>query len=74
MANVLNDALGLLGTTTYSLPGRIESGLKENQDIVAAIAAHDPEIAERAAHDHIGAATALRLQMLFGDDIETGGV
>jgi DNA-binding GntR family transcriptional regulator len=72
MANVLNDALGLLGTTTYSLPGRIRSGLKENKEIVAAIAAHDPDGAERAAHDHISAATALRLQMLFGDDVETG--
>ena len=67
-ANVLSDALGLLGTTTYSMPGRIASGLKENQEIVACIARHDPDGAERAAHEHIRAATALRLQLLFGNE------
>lgn len=63
---VLNDALGLLGTTTYSIPGRMESGLKENKEIVALIARHAPDEAERAARAHVGAATSLRLQMLFG--------
>jgi DNA-binding GntR family transcriptional regulator len=68
MANVLNDALGLLGTTTYSMAGRIKSGLKENKEIVACIADHDADGAERAAHEHISAATSLRLQMLFGNE------
>jgi DNA-binding GntR family transcriptional regulator len=72
MANVLNDALGLLGTTTYSIAGRIKSGLKENTEIVACIASRDAEGAGRAAEDHIGAATALRLQMLFGADAASG--
>ncbi len=67
-ANVLSDALALLGTTTYSMPGRIESGLNETREIVAHIARHDADGAERAAHAHISNATALRLQMLFGDD------
>jgi DNA-binding GntR family transcriptional regulator len=70
-ANVLNDALGLLGTTTYSIPGRIKDGLEENKEIIACIARHDPDGAERAAHAHISAATVLRLQMLFGDQGET---
>lgn len=65
-ANVLIDALNLLGTTTYSMPGRIKSGLKENKEIVACIARHDADGAERAAQAHVGAATELRLQMLFG--------
>jgi hypothetical protein len=38
---------------------------------VACIASHDADGAERAAHEHISAATALRLQMLFGSDMET---
>lgn len=69
-ANVLNDALGLLGTTTYSMPGRIKAGLEENKKIVACITRHDPDGAEHAAREHISAATKLRLKMLFGN--ETG--
>jgi DNA-binding GntR family transcriptional regulator len=68
--NVLNDARALLGTTTYSIPGRIERGLEENRQIVAHIAKHDPDGAEKAAHTHIGTAISLRLQLLFGSDSE----
>ncbi|HEY4296291.1 MAG TPA: GntR family transcriptional regulator [Paraburkholderia sp.] len=71
-SNVLIDALGLLGSTTYSVPGRIKSGLKENKEIVACIARHDADGAERAAHEHVGAATELRLQMLFGAEMDAG--
>ncbi|HEY9460231.1 MAG TPA: GntR family transcriptional regulator [Paralcaligenes sp.] len=70
-ANVLSDALGLLGTTTYSMPGRIKAGLEENKKIVACITAHDPVGAEQAAHEHISAATELRLKMLFGAGTDT---
>ncbi len=66
-SNVLNDALALLGTTTYSLPGRIKSGLKENKEIVSRIAKRDADGAEEAGRAHVAAATALRLQLLFGD-------
>jgi DNA-binding GntR family transcriptional regulator len=72
-SNVLIDALGLLGSTTYSMPGRIKSGLKENKEIVACIARHDADGAERAAHLHVAAATALRLQMLFGAEMNASG-
>jgi DNA-binding GntR family transcriptional regulator len=69
-ANVLSDALALLGTTTYSMPGRIKAGLEENKKIVACIARHDPDAAEHAAREHVGAATKLRLKMLFGSETD----
>jgi len=64
--NVLSDALPLLGKTTYSTPGRIESGWKENAEIVHHIARRDPDAAEQAARKHIRSACALRLAMTFG--------
>jgi DNA-binding GntR family transcriptional regulator len=64
--NSLNDALELLGTTTYSVPGRIESGWKENKKIVEAIARRNGAVAEEAARLHVRNAAKLRVQMLFG--------
>ncbi len=64
--NSLNDALELLGTTTYSMPGRIESGWKENKKIVEAIARRNGAVAEEAARLHVRNAAKLRVQMLFG--------
>lgn len=64
--NVLTDALALLGKTTYSIAGRMESGARENAKIVEAIARRDPDAAERLARDHIIAAGAVRLGMRFG--------
>jgi DNA-binding GntR family transcriptional regulator len=64
--NSLNDSLELLGTTTYSLPGRIESGWKENKKIVEAIARRNGSAAEEAARLHVRNAAKLRVQMLFG--------
>ena len=66
-SGVLRDALDLLGTTTYSMPGRIASGYAENREIVERIAARDADGAERAARRHIQSASALRLKMLFGE-------
>jgi DNA-binding GntR family transcriptional regulator len=65
-ADSLNDALELLGTTTYSIPGRIESGWKENKKIVEAIARRNGAAAEEAARLHVRNAAKLRVQMLFG--------
>jgi DNA-binding GntR family transcriptional regulator len=62
----LNDVLELLGRTTYSVPGRIESGWKENKKIVEAIARRDGAAAEEAARQHVRNAARLRVQMLFG--------
>lgn len=61
--NVLSDALALLGTTTYTVPGRIASGWKENAEIVECIARRDAAGAERAAQAHIRAAGAIRIAM-----------
>jgi DNA-binding GntR family transcriptional regulator len=66
---VLRDALELLGTTTYSAPGRIASGYEENMAIIERIAARDPDGAESAARRHIQSASVLRLNMLFGVDM-----
>ncbi len=64
--NSLNDALELLGATTYSMPGRIESGWKENKKVVEAIARRNGSVAEEAARLHVRNAAKLRVQMLFG--------
>jgi DNA-binding GntR family transcriptional regulator len=63
---VLSDAMALLGDTTYSVPGRIESGREENQIIVECIVAGDTAGAEEAARQHIRRAGSVRLGMLFG--------
>ena len=63
MMSVLSDALDLLGTTTYSVPGRIASGWKENTEIVECVARRDPAAAEDAARRHIRAAGAVRIAM-----------
>lgn len=70
--NALGDTMALLGTTTYSVPGRIESGLRDNEEIVACIARRDADAAEQAARTHIRAASTLRLGMLFGQGVEPG--
>ena len=64
--NSLNDVLELLGTTTYSMPGRIESGWRENKKVVEAIARRTGAAAEEAARLHVRNAAKLRVQMLFG--------
>ena len=64
--NSLNDVLELLGKTTYSMPGRIESGCKENKRIVDAVARRDGAAADEAARLHVRNAARLRVQMLFG--------
>jgi DNA-binding GntR family transcriptional regulator len=66
--NSLNDALELLGATTYSVPGRIESGWRENKKTVEAIARRNGDSAEEAARLHVRNAAKLRVQMLFGKD------
>jgi DNA-binding GntR family transcriptional regulator len=64
--NVLQDAVSLLGTTTYSVPGRIPRGLAEIAAVIEAIAERDPEAAEKAARRHIRAAGGVRLAMRLG--------
>jgi DNA-binding GntR family transcriptional regulator len=61
--NVLQDAVSLLGATTYTVPGRIKLGLGEIANVVKAITNRDPDEAEAAARAHVRAAGAVRLVM-----------
>lgn len=61
--NVLQDAVSLLGPTTYTVPGRIKLGLHEVANVVKAIADRDPDEAENAARAAVRAAGAVRLVM-----------
>jgi DNA-binding GntR family transcriptional regulator len=65
---VLSDAMALLGDTTYSVPGRIESGRQENAKIVDCIVTRKPDEAEEAARKHIRTAGKLRIGLLFGNE------
>ena len=61
----LDDSLALLPGTTFQSPGRSEAANREHQEILAAIAARDPELAERAARKHIQASGQVRIRMMF---------
>lgn len=61
--NALRDSLDLLGGTTFAVPGRAKSALKEHREIVAAIAAGDAEAAEAAARSHIQGAQRARMKL-----------
>lgn len=56
-------SLSLLGDTTFSAEGRIESSNAEHRRIVDAIAARDGDVAEAAARAHIASAYAVRLRL-----------
>ena len=60
----LQDAIALLGITTFSVAGRAASAAKEHRTIVAAIAERDPDKAEQAARAHIREALRFRLRLL----------
>lgn len=60
---VLQDAVSLLGRTTYAAPGRIKLGLSEIASVVQAIVDRNPAEAEMAARRHIRAAGAVRVAM-----------
>lgn len=65
--NVLQDAVSLLGTTTYAVPGRIKLGLSEIASVVQAIVDRNQDEAEMAARRHIRAAGAVRVAMRLGN-------
>lgn len=60
----LQDWISLLGATTFSVAGRPSTSRKEHQGIVNAIAARDPDKAERLARAHIREALRCRLKLL----------
>ncbi len=59
----LQDGLVLLGPTTFGLEGRPAPAALEHRAIVVAIAAADPDEAERAARAHIREALRARVRM-----------
>ncbi|MEM8837804.1 MAG: GntR family transcriptional regulator [Pseudomonadota bacterium] len=70
MLDGLSTSMALLGRTTLSLPERQQKAVAEHRAIVEAIAAHDPEGAEKAARAHIHEAHKARLRILFEDEEE----
>ena len=60
----LRDSLVLLGPTTLALPARADVAWTEHEEIVAAIASHDPVRAEAAARSHIRAGYKERVRAL----------
>ncbi|WP_374632115.1 GntR family transcriptional regulator [Ferrovibrio sp.] len=66
--NILQDALALLSTTTFSHPGRMPVAWDEHAEIVKWISQRKPEEAERAAREHIRTAGSTRIRMLFTKD------
>jgi DNA-binding GntR family transcriptional regulator len=60
----LHESVSLLGRTTLSVSGRIESSVKEHQEIVSAIAAHDAQRADDLAREHIRKAYGARVQLI----------
>ncbi|MBP2148228.1 GntR family transcriptional regulator [Xanthobacter flavus] len=64
MLDELSDALALLPGTTFQLAERGPLAVREHAAIVAAIAARDPDAAERAARLHIQHAQEARLALM----------
>jgi DNA-binding GntR family transcriptional regulator len=52
--------------TTFSLPGRAAEAIREHQEIIEAIRAHDEDRAERLAREHMRRALNLRMAMEVG--------
>lgn len=61
----LRDSLVLLGSTTFSVPGRPATALEEHKQVVEAIARGDGEEAERVMRAHIRVAESLRMRMVL---------
>jgi DNA-binding GntR family transcriptional regulator len=64
---VLLNSVALIGRTTFHMPGRIETALREHEEIVDAIAARDPAAAEAAARRHIQNSYNARVAAMSGD-------
>jgi DNA-binding GntR family transcriptional regulator len=61
----LHDALALLPSTTFNIPGRSEQAVQEHQRIIDAIERRDASAADQAARDHIRGAQQARLILMF---------
>jgi DNA-binding GntR family transcriptional regulator len=62
----LQDAIALLGRTTYSVDGRPGAASREHAELIEAIAAHDGDRAEAIARAHIRESLRARLRLMQG--------
>lgn len=60
----LQDALPLLGRTTFSIPNRSETAAAEHRAMIEAIARRDLDMAESTARAHIRSALRARLMVI----------
>jgi DNA-binding GntR family transcriptional regulator len=60
----MHESISLLGRTTLSVPGRIETSITEHREIVSAIAAHDQQRADDLARQHIRSAYEARVCLI----------
>lgn len=60
----MHESISLLGRTTLSVPGRIETSVREHSEIVSAIAAHDQQRADDLARQHIKSAYQARVCLI----------
>ncbi|WP_230532849.1 GntR family transcriptional regulator [Microvirga roseola] len=60
----LQDGIALLGNTTFSITGRPFTAAEEHRALIQAIAAREPDTAEKLARTHIQEALRSRLKLL----------
>lgn len=59
----MQDAISILGRTTFSLAGRPPTAISEHHAIIDAIASRDPDAAEKASREHIRNALRARIKL-----------
>lgn len=62
----MQDAVALLGPTTFGVAARPGSAAIEHRAVTTSIAARDPDAAEQAARAHIRGALRARLRLMVG--------
>lgn len=67
--SALQKTLLILGPTTLSEPERQEGAVTEHEAVIAALAARDPDAAERAMRAHVEAALKARIRGMRGREI-----
>lgn len=67
--SALQKTLLILGPTTLSEPERQEGAVAEHGAVIAALAARDPDAAERAMRAHVEAALKARIRGMRGREI-----
>ncbi|GAA4332945.1 GntR family transcriptional regulator [Pigmentiphaga soli] len=63
--NSLQESMALLGPTTLEVPERAATSTGEHQEVVAALEARDPDLAEKLTREHIRASYKVRLSRLW---------